>query len=55
MTQYTISIPYHEVKLGCTKKKERGIKTSFMDLSLVYNRAVNKRFIKDDNTDDNGM
>jgi len=28
---------------------------SFMDLSLAYNREVNKRFIKDDNTNDNGM
>jgi len=28
---------------------------SFMDLSLAYNRQVNKRFIKGDNTNDNGM
>jgi len=26
-----------------------------MDLSLAYNREVNKRFIKGDNTNDNGM
>lgn len=51
-------MPPSEIRLWRKEREEggeEGIKTSFMDLSLAYNRAVNKRFIKGDNTDDNGM